>query len=188
MLWKHRYYVASIGKPSLIFVGAGEGDDRGWDGWMAWLTWWTWVWVNSGSWWWTGRPGVLRFMGLQRVRHDWATEMNWTELNLVLVINTYGYWFLASLKESCFPLLPSFVRRMKNHEMRISICFMYWELGLVTSEDSPSGSCHWGVQVVCQACISSQPAGSLRTWSDRQHSLCPTMPAFRGVWIKYPSP
>ena len=58
----------------------GEGDDRGWDGWMASLTWWTWVWVNSGSWWWTGRPGLLRFMGSQRVRHDWATELNWTEL------------------------------------------------------------------------------------------------------------
>ena len=44
------------------------------------LTRWTWIWVNSGSWWWTGRPGVLRFMGSQRVRHDWATELNWTEL------------------------------------------------------------------------------------------------------------
>ena len=54
-----------------------EGDDRGWDGWMASLTRWMWVWVNSGSWWWTGRPGVLRFMGSQRVRHDWATELNW---------------------------------------------------------------------------------------------------------------
>ena len=49
-----------------------EGDDRGWDGWMASPTQWTWVWVNSGSWWWTGRPGVLRFMGSQRVGHDWA--------------------------------------------------------------------------------------------------------------------
>ena len=59
-------------------LGAGgEGDDRGWDGWMASPTWWTWVWVNSGSWWWTGRPGVLWFMGLQRVGHDWVTEMNW---------------------------------------------------------------------------------------------------------------
>ena len=44
---------------------------------MASSTRWTWVWVNSGSWWWTGRPGVLRFMGLQRVRHDWVTELNW---------------------------------------------------------------------------------------------------------------
>ena len=55
-----------------------EGDNRGWDGWMASLTQWTWVWVDSGSWWWTGRPGVLRFMGSQRVRHDWATELNWS--------------------------------------------------------------------------------------------------------------
>ena len=55
-----------------------EGDDRGWDGWMASLTQWTWVWVNSGSRWWTGRPGVLQSMGSQRVGHDWATEVNWT--------------------------------------------------------------------------------------------------------------
>ena len=62
-------------------LGAGgEWDNRGWDGWMASLTRWTWVWVNSGCWCWTGRPGVLRFMGSQRVRHDWATELNWTEL------------------------------------------------------------------------------------------------------------
>ena len=61
-------------------LGAGgEGDDRRWDGWMASLTRWTWVWVNFGSWWWTGRPGVLQFMGLQRVGHDWATEPNWTD-------------------------------------------------------------------------------------------------------------
>ena len=61
-------------------LGAGgEGNDRGWDGWMASLTRWMWVWVNSGSWWWTGRPGELRFMGSQRVGHDWATELNWTE-------------------------------------------------------------------------------------------------------------
>ena len=57
----------------------GEGDDRGWAGWMESLTQRTWVWVDSGSWWWTGRPGVLRFMGSQRVGHNWATELNWTE-------------------------------------------------------------------------------------------------------------
>ena len=54
-----------------------EGDDRGWDGWMASPTRWTWVWVNSGSWWWIGRPSMLQFVGSQRVRHDWATEPNW---------------------------------------------------------------------------------------------------------------
>ena len=66
-----------------LMVG-GEGDDRGCDGWMASPTWWTWVWVDSGSWWWTGRPGVLWFMGLQRVGHDWATELNWFDLVLGL--------------------------------------------------------------------------------------------------------
>ena len=64
------------------FGTGGEGDDRGWDGWMASLTRWTWVWANSGSWWWTGRPGVLQFMESQRIRHDWATELNWTELSV----------------------------------------------------------------------------------------------------------
>ena len=57
----------------------GEGDDKRWDGWMASPTRWTWVWVNSGSWWWTGRPSMLQSMGSQRVRHDWVTELNWTE-------------------------------------------------------------------------------------------------------------
>ena len=55
----------------------GEGDHRGWDGWMASLTQWTWVWVNSGNWWWTGRPDVLQSMRSQRVGHSWATELNW---------------------------------------------------------------------------------------------------------------
>ena len=63
------------------FGAGGEGDDRGRDGWMASPTRWTYVWANSGSWWWTGRPGVLRLMGLQRVEHNWVTELNWTELN-----------------------------------------------------------------------------------------------------------
>jgi len=61
-----------------FFKAFREGDDRGWDGWMASPTQWTWVWVDSRSWWWTGRPGVLWFMGSQRVGHDWATELNWT--------------------------------------------------------------------------------------------------------------
>ena len=71
--WKRSWCWEGLG-------AGGEGDDRGGDGWMASLTRWTWVRVNSGSWWWTGRPGVLRFMGSQRAGHDRATEMNWTEL------------------------------------------------------------------------------------------------------------
>ena len=57
----------------------GEGDNRGWDGWMASPIQWTWVWVGSRSWWWTGKPGVLQSIGLQRVGHDWVTELNWSE-------------------------------------------------------------------------------------------------------------
>ena len=57
----------------------GERDNRGWDGWIASLTQWIWVWVNSRSWRWTGRPGVLQSMGSQRVEHDWATALSWSQ-------------------------------------------------------------------------------------------------------------
>ena len=78
LLWQ----VDSLEKTLMLggIGGTGEGDDRGWDGWMASLAWWAWVWVNSRSLWWTGRPSMLRFMELQRVGHDWATELNWIEL------------------------------------------------------------------------------------------------------------
>ena len=67
----------------------GEGDDSGWDGWMALPTQWTWVWVNSGSQWWTERPSVLRFMGLQSRTWlsnwtDWLTDFSSTLLSLLI--------------------------------------------------------------------------------------------------------
>ena len=55
----------------------GEADNRGWDRWMASPTQWTWVWASSRKWWWTGKSGMLQSLGLQRVRHDWAMELNW---------------------------------------------------------------------------------------------------------------
>ena len=67
----------------------GEGDYKGWNVWMASPTQWTWVWVNSKSWWWTRRPGMLQSMRLQRVRHDCITELNWTKTLL---------WFLIAPK------------------------------------------------------------------------------------------
>ena len=73
----------------------GEGDDREWNGWMASLTWWTWVWVNSKSWWWTGKPGVLQSMGLQRVVHDWVTEL--TELKWNTHTDTHFSVVLSTL-------------------------------------------------------------------------------------------
>ena len=74
ILWPPREELTHWKRPwCWEWLGAGgEEDNRGWDGWMASLTRWAWVCVKSGSWWWTGRPGVLRFMGSQRVGHDWV--------------------------------------------------------------------------------------------------------------------
>ena len=73
---------------TLMLGGTGGRRRRGWQR-MRWLdgipTRWTWVWVNSRIWWWTGRPGMLRFMGSQRVGHGWATELNWNVLQLVVM-------------------------------------------------------------------------------------------------------
>ena len=63
--------------------------DRGWNGWMASAPRWIWVWVCSGRWWWTGRPGVLQSMGPQRVRHDWATEMNWLIYKIMWIVKDF---------------------------------------------------------------------------------------------------
>ena len=95
-------------------LGAGgEGDDRGWDGWMASLTRWMWDWVNSRSWWWTGRPGVLWFTGSQRVGHNWVTELNCTVVgtlvsmgwspppNCLSTAEAASYWW-ASLSSIAF--------------------------------------------------------------------------------------
>ena len=71
-----------------------EGGRRGWDGWMVSPTQWTWIWVNSGSWWWTERPGVLWFMGLQRGGHDWVTELNWMLLGWCKHNYGFGLWIL----------------------------------------------------------------------------------------------
>ena len=81
-----------------LMLGKTEGRRRrGWDGWMASPTQWTWVWVNSWSWWWTGRPGMQQSMGLQRVGHNWVTELNWTENKIrgktnVSFIKRYRGW------------------------------------------------------------------------------------------------
>ena len=87
-------------------LGAGgEGDSRGWDGWMASPTWWTWVWVNSGSWWWTGRPAMLWFMGSQRIRHDWATELNWRKIELPITSITINYHIFSDSRIHTYSIL-----------------------------------------------------------------------------------
>ena len=113
--WHHRFMACcdSWGRKEsdstelLNWRDAGVGGDR-WDGWMASLTRWMWVWVNSRSWWWTSRPGVVQFMGLQRVRHEWATELNWMfpvqSLNQSLIhylqVSLLCYWFYK--RHFCF--------------------------------------------------------------------------------------
>ena len=97
----------------------GDRDDRGWDGWMASPTQWTPIWVNSGSWWWTGRPGVLQFMGSQRVRHDWETKLNWTEYSPLM-------WFQGErLLTECEILI--FKNELSSEcTQYIYLCFMEW--------------------------------------------------------------
>ena len=96
-------------------LGAGgEGDDGGWDGWMASPTWWTWVWVNSRSWRRTGRPGMLQFMGSQRVRHDWVTELNWI---WAIVSSQSCFWWLYRTS------LPSAAKNIIN---LISVLTIWW--------------------------------------------------------------
>ena len=102
--------------------GQEEKGTRGWDGWMASPTRWTWVWVNSGSWWWTGRPGMLQFMGSQRVGHNWATELNWTELgnwmaqrvNLQKILCILILWMLWRKSRCGIPYYISFTHPFNN--------------------------------------------------------------------------
>jgi len=82
----------------------GEGDDRGWDGWMASPTQWTWVWVSSGSWWWTGKPGVLQSMGLQRAGHNCATEM--TDWCIVSCHLQWRFYIISSLGSFYYVFSP----------------------------------------------------------------------------------
>ena len=89
----------------------GEGDNRGWNGWMASPTQWTWVWVNYGSWWWIGRPGMLQSMGSQRIGRDWATELNWTNIKVVTMCN-----------RTPFMHAPVFLRFILTVGMCVCVC------------------------------------------------------------------
>ena len=105
--------------------GKERRGDRGWDDWMASPTRWTWIWVISGSMWWTGRPGMLRFMGSQKVGHDWTTELNWIE-RWFRPDSKYTFCFSSTINKSigligC--ILNFFVRSILYTLKKLRICF-----------------------------------------------------------------
>ena len=109
---------------------AGEGDGRGWDGWMASPTQWTWVWVNSGSWWWTGRSGVLQSMGLQRVGYNWVTELNWFN------------WLVTCPSKQMLHSLPAHrgTRKHKKEKCMQSLIRSFWVLCNLRLQSEQMGS------------------------------------------------
>ena len=132
---------------SRLKVG-GEGDDRGWDGYMASPTQHTWVLVNSGSWWWTGRPGMLKPMGSWRVGHNWVAELNWSEVKeshssqekhsdptgsqrtswRVLGVVTVSLWLMFLLVRGNLELANALTSPCYHHIDAASDCSMYYQL------------------------------------------------------------
>ena len=111
----------------------GEGDNRGRDGWMASPTRWTRVWVNSGSWWWTGRPGVLRFMGLQRVRH--TERLNWT-LSFTIVNDSYIEFPFSNLLVGFYNLVEPIATVSPESKLASKICSALWSWTNYWNSDS----------------------------------------------------
>ena len=102
-----------------------EGGDRGWDAWMASSTQWTWAWVSSGSWWWIGKPCMLQSTGLQRVVHNWVTELNWLSLNLLIRILSVSYKF--SWKSLAFNFtFPQFINKNPSEVSIKCLYFIYF--------------------------------------------------------------
>ena len=119
VLWPPHAKSWLIGKDSNAGRDWGQKEKRTTDGWVASPTRWTWVCVNSRSWWWTGRPGVLRFMGSERVGHDWATELNWRPLSYPIVC--------SAILKSCFKCFSYLqcclsVLTVSQRKIQISCC------------------------------------------------------------------
>ena len=117
-----------------------EGDDRGWDGLMTSLTHWNWVWTSSGSWWWTGKPGMLQSMGSQRARHDWVTELNCTIFLDSTCMLIYDIWFSHSdlLHQALFLIASIETRLVDFHcekwvALHLEISLRAFTLHLLTS-------------------------------------------------------
>ena len=127
-----------------LMLGKIEGkrrrDDRGWDGWMA-SPQWTWVWASSGSWWWTGKPGVLQSMGSQRAGHDWATELLWSPCGGLIrgaqwagiIQKVHSVLPLVWTPQCCRPLLH-FTNSPQDRPTTVGVHIQELSLSLMVSE------------------------------------------------------
>ena len=102
----------------------GEGDDQGWDGWMASPTQWTWIWASSGSWWWTGKPGVLQSIGSQRVGRDWATELKKGWVHVLLLCHLELISFLCSVCVKISFRFSEIISKSANAGFCNSVCWV----------------------------------------------------------------
>ena len=136
----------------------GEGDDRRWGGWMASPTQWTRVWVDSGSRWWTGRPGVLRLMGLQRVGPDWATELNGPSLHIYVLLTLFPHFAFFLLVYSKKFLMNVKISPLSNLPWHSSL---FWELDAskfwLANSNSAAGYSSGGSYVSTFAFLSEGP-------------------------------
>ena len=115
----------------------GEVDNRGWDGWMVLLIHWTWIWACSGSWWLTGKPGLLLFMGSQRMGDDWVTELNWIEPNSMSTLKTEKMEWFELLEEHYASLLAQ--RPWGKHWWGMKKASKSWKLSPCWSSTRKSG-------------------------------------------------
>ena len=118
--------------------GTTEDEMAGWHH----LTRWMWVWVNSGSWWWTGRPGVLRFMGSQKVGHDWVTDLIWSDL-IYIYINDIFFIHISTDEHLC---CLTVVAMENNAAVNMGVNVSFWNpvfisFGIITGKGI-AGSYH----------------------------------------------
>ena len=113
----------------------GDRNDRGWDGWIVSSTQWTWVWVNPGSWRWTGRPGVLQSVGSPRVGHDWGTELNWMT-HLKALFMCWGHWKICP-----YEILLAVEKAKKRQQKSLkNLCRYCWKGNTIGTRGSLGNS------------------------------------------------
>ena len=143
--------------------GRRRRGNKGWDGWTSSPTRWTWVSVNSGRWWWTGRPGMLQFMGSQRIGHNWATELNkqWVTMRMPFIslhLITQAFYHLTASQKRWVQWYifweTTFTEQIHNYLAVLGLSCSTWDL-VSWPEIKPNtpalgsrGSSHWTTREV----------------------------------------